>query len=805
MPDPTFGMADTDDANLENFFSRPIKTQNLNWSSTVQMFETFNPWDDFFTNKRVLNRIANFNLLRCKLKVRVLINGSGFHYGRAIMSYNPLSTWDEFSENRVFFSEDVVEVSQRPHVFLDPTLSQGGTLTLPFCWNRNAICIPDNDWLKMGTVNIRSINDLKHANSSLDPLTISVFVWAEDVSLSILTSDEPFMKAQMSEGFTPQMSDEYGSGPISRPAGVIAKVAGSLQNAPIIGPYALATHMAASTVSNVASMFGYSRPISLATPAPYKPAIMGNLCNANVADTSQKLTLDVKQELSIDPRVMGLGSQDEMTVLSIAQRESYLTQFEWTVTATSEQQLWTCRVSPTVWALAGPSIRKEIHMPACCFATLPFRNWRGSMKYRFQIVASSFHKGRLKIVWDPNYIKSNEYNTNYVSIVDIAKERDFTVEVGWGQARAMLQTYSPGKDKVLYKATEKWGAADLQHANGVISVYVVNDLTVPNMEINNDIAINVYVSAGDDFDVFEPTGDEISNFSWFAPQMGEGYDPQMMTTEEIPEESNEPIRPVADITLGPTLSPSDNMLKVYNGDPITSFRQCLKRYNYHTSITPISQFVKPTLLRVRTTDFPYYRGFAPGAIHNAKTPLAGVQYNFCKMTLLNWLTPAYVCRRGGLRWKYVRVGGDTNETNLMEVTRDCGSSGSYLQNEVYALDNETHSRDERVRSAAEMHAHTWNGTVATTTAQNPAVEVELPFFTNVRFVSAKQANITGEGSIHHFHDLSTTWTVSTTDSPYIHAYNSVAEDFNLALFTGAPIAYRIGATGDPEGLPFPTD
>eukprot|EP01084_Bolivina_argentea_P235709 396542_1 len=129
---------------------------------------------------------------------------------------------------------------------------------------------------------------------------------------------------------------------------------------PGIGVYARATQMAASAVSGVASMFGYSRPVELAEIQPYKPVLIGNMANTNVPDTSNKLTLDVKQELTVDPRVMGLGSADEMTIKSIAQRESYLTTFAWNVADSSESLLWNTEVSPVWWRGLGNA---EIHMP----------------------------------------------------------------------------------------------------------------------------------------------------------------------------------------------------------------------------------------------------------------------------------------------------------------------------------------------------------------------------------------------------------------------------------------------------------
>lgn len=799
MPDDTFRTADTDDATLENFFQRPVKIRSYNWATGTNLFETFNPWQDFFENPRVINRITNYNLLRCKLKVRIVLNGNGFHYGRAIASYIPLHTLDDFTKDRAFFIQDVVAASQRPHVYLDPTTSQGGTLTLPFVWYQNALKIPNQEWREMGDIIIHGMQNLKHANGAIDSVTVSVFAWAEEVSLSIPTANEPgSLSPQMGEIFIPQVKDEYGSGPISRPAGVIARAAGYLSNVPGIGKYARATQLAASAISSIATMFGYSRPVTLAEIQPYTPRFLSNMANTNVSDNSQKLTLDCKQELTIDPRVMGLGSTDEMTIKSIAQRESFLTQFGWAVADSSETLLWNSEVSPVLWN----ELNSELHFPACCFATLPFQRWRGTMKFRFQIVASSFHKGRLKITYDPSYPLTNEYNTNYTHIIDLAKERDFTIEIGWGQEKSMIGHRIPGLNTIPW-STSALAADPNGLGNGIISVYVVNELTVPNSTANNDIEVNVFVSAGDDFEVFEPDSSTIQDLVWFAPQMGEIFTPQMaeMTGDmshpdaDLTKNEDEPMKLQASDTMAPNLSDQDHTTCVYYGDPVTSLRQCLKRYNWHSAITP--SFTKISFLTVRNNDLPYYRGYAPGAVHQTIVPQDPTPYNYCKMTLLNYVIPAFTCVRGSTRWKYMRTGGVNSETSLMQLRRVSVAKSGYTQAESTAVTQGSSSPSARIRQAGILIPHTWDGATATSTFQNPVVEAEMPFYTNVRFFPAKKANRTNSIPFNQFHELTTVWGTATAGNALIHSYVSVGEDFNLGFFTGAPVAYRVAQDNDP--------
>jgi len=112
-------------------------------------------------------------------------------------------------------------------------------------------------------------------------------------------------------------------------------------------------------------------------------------------------------------------------------------------------------------------------------------------------------------------------------------------------------------------------------------LYVVNELTTPNSIVTNDIEVNVFVSMGDDFEVFVPS-DQFQKYV-YKPQMG--MLPQ--AGEIVPESENttEPSAPLQDSTvkLGPTLQDGELINKVYTGECITTFRQMLKRYNLHTS------------------------------------------------------------------------------------------------------------------------------------------------------------------------------------------------------------------------------
>lgn len=800
--DPTRRLQDSSDATLEKFFSRPIKIHEHEWATGATMGFNIDPWSLYWNNPRVVNRITNYNLLRCTLRVKVLINGNGFQYGRALVAYQPFEIYDDLSVHDFLVPNDLVGTSQLPRIFLDPTTSTGGEFKLPMFAYRNYIDIPGASWSEMGKLLFRAINTLKHANGAADRATISVFAWAEDVAMSVLTSTEPStltpqFGVESDDMFVPQAGeiDEANSkGVVSGPATTVAKWAGYLSKVPYIGPFALATQMAASTTASIAKIFGYCRPPVTKNPEPYRPTPMSSLALTNVPDTSQKMTLDHKQELSIDPRLAGLGSVDPLCISEIAKRESYVYSFPWAVGVAPETLLFNSRVTPVLWreTTGPPTI---FHLPACAFAALPFQYWTGTMRFRFQIVCSTFHKGRLKIVYDPQYLKSNEYNTNYLRIVDIAEEQDFTIEVGPGQTRSLLSHHYPGIDlpgTVLN--TNPFAAAAA--GNGVLSVYVLNELTIPNSVANNDIQINVFVSMCDDFEVFVPE-DHFQKFV-FKPQMGleSDFEPQM-GEEIVPESQNtmEPNAPVHSMTqavVGPDSAPSADLNKVFAGEVITSFRTLLKRYNLWNTIPAVSG--TGVVIYGRNPHFPYLRGNVPGSVD---VTAALASYNYVNTVLLHWVRNAFSGWRGSIRYKLVPRGYQNTADSVMiqrAPLKPGTSSYSYNTIPTPTYTSWSDAREDIVMRTSQFGVPNAgspfsgvNGQVITFNSINGVMEFEMPYYSPNRFSPGKKDDYTSGIDFECPWDYRISLAAGNTATYDVHV--AAGEDFQTYFFTGLPRIY----------------
>lgn len=766
-----------DDVPLRDFFERPVVIGQYTWGTAdaSPFYQAINPWTLYMTNKRVANRLTNYRNFSATLHVKAIVNGNSFMYGRIMVDYFPLKDYDTNSVVTVPLN-NAIQASQRLHFYIDPTESQGGELALPFLWFKDKVNLVDNEQANLGRLYFREMAPLKHANGAVVTTNITLYAWATDVKLSIPTI------ANIS-GLVPQAGtmDEYGTGPVSGVASAIASAAGKLSSVPMIGKYARATQMMSGAMSNVASLFGFSRPADIRDYTDMHPAPVSRLANFNAGDNVAKLSLDAKQELSIDPSIVGLGAGDEMSIESIVTKESYLTQFTWTVAAAANTALWSARVGPL--GIVDAPIPTTYYFPALTYATMPFRYWRGSIVYRFQIIASGFHKGRLLLVWDPQaQTAAPETVVQYTKIVDLADERDFTFEVGWGATTTYLNT--PSYANMQAFSTSVINTADTTGSwNGVLSVYVLNDLIVPNTTVNNDILVNVFVSGCEDYKVSVPTGEQIKDFVPITSLVA-----QSGTFEEVSTENkNAPRNEDPKETFSMCQPITSNVDHVYFGETIVSLRQLLRRYSMWTSqLTTAS--ASRGVVKYRMPDFPAHRGYtAYGAQAVVGTTPPYLNPSFT--TIMHWLAVAYLGYRGGVRHKFI-MNALAAQANILCVTRDPepnSYSPSYLTyplavvSSLYAY---TVDRLNSVVSNGQQGAH------ITTTPQQNALEFELPMYTNYRFLSPRNLGFRAAYAADAYSHTVTMTTPGISTNPGFDVYLAGAEDTTFIGFQGAPPLQR---------------
>lgn len=765
------------DVSLENFLGRPVKIHSFNWG-TVQFFQKFNPWQDFLSNPRVANRISNYSLLKGNLHMKFLINGNGFYYGKLMVCYLPFPESDLMTTNVSFQHEDNIQMSQLPKIFLDPTLSQGGVMHTPFLFHKDYLDIVRNDQRDVGEVTIRELNPLRNVNAAVvagSQLTVSVYAWMTEVELQAPTATNVF-------GITPQSGKEEDTSSkkvISQTATAVANTASAAATlmqpvVPQLAAGARALAVGASVASNVASALGYSRPTQEEDPTRYVPVSVDSVALTNTTCITEKMTVDAKQELSISTAEFGGRDEDELAIAYIAKKESFWYTFPWAMTTATESLLTNFVIQPVSGAIVSIAGTNTYFLPAIAGASLPFDYWSGSIKYRFQIVCSAYHRGKLAIVYDPIDTQAvREDNVAYTNIVDISENRDFVIEIDNHQPYAWLKT----EDVALMEignTSPKNGFNSVD--NGTLSVYVLNDLTVPTYDVTltQDIQINVFISAGENFRLAKP-GIKFSELQvGISPQSGTADVIDVSTDPEVEEKR--------------MTSPLAQDTRVYIGEEVSSFRALLKRFSPYIAVMAASRLAASGDIKETTLGmYPYYRGYDVDGIY-FDTLLN--RYNYCLVTLMTYLRPAYSLMRGGIRYKILPlVGGEPETVNkgLVSVTRT--TNRKYIAGNYIGLNTTTEVGTAKSFMDLSRCTHGNAGNVLTVVDVNPGISFEVPFYSQYKFIAGKPRN---------FDEISVFWDSFTVAFPpnenatrnvTYEYHQAAAEDFTMGVFTGWPRMY----------------
>jgi len=651
LEDPSYFSSYVDETALTQFLSRPLRIYNASWvaGGTLTNLE-FQPWDLFFNSTNVKFKMHNYAFINCKLNLKVVVNASPFFYGAAMLSYLPNTQISSSTINSLIPNNNdsrYSPLSTRQKIMIYPQTSQGGELVLPFFYHKNWLSVKvRSDFQSMGTCTLQSLTTLQEASTSTGTsVSIVIYAWATDVKLTGSTS-----------ALALQMNEYKTDGPVSNIASAVSSVAKKAASIPLIAPYAKATDMVASAIGSVASIFGFTNVPVIEDAKPLRPSAFYNFSSPEISQPTEKLTMDPKNELSIDPRVAGLSNQDEMLISNFVNRDCYITQFPWSVTDTVDGCLFTTFPSPhyvntSSAAQAGVTQNMVAGTPTSHVAAL-FNSWRGDIIFRFRFICSRFHRGRVIVQWDPVNdisLQTNDSNVAFSKIIDISEETDVEIKVPYLQAREWLDT--PLYIGKFYNS-KYFGAGtsavvptpfDNRCNNGYLTVKCLTNLTSPIATAN----IQVLVSVRSDNLCFANPRPPPQDYYLFDLQSAE-YEIQSAESQVTYEGPRQ-------LVMGePSVEHPDSAL-VYMGERIVSLRQILRRtvYSWTRHSLPNSSDVI-SILRTPHAVFPLYPGYDGNGKDVALAQASSDErsYNWVNTTPTNWLAPCYKAYRGSHVWHY---------------------------------------------------------------------------------------------------------------------------------------------------------
>lgn len=780
------------EADLGAFLNRPVQLTRLEWQKGSTLEANIRPWFEYLTHPTIVKKLQNYSWISGKLHIKVQINGGPFYFGKAIAGYRPYTDKQSLSiVSSIDRLTGLMKLSQRDHIIIDPTESKGGEIVAPFVYPKPYLSLDDLDeseLRQMGIFQIVSFDALQNTTieTTSKVINLTVFAWMEDVKLSGPT----YLRSESGK------ADEYGEGVISKPASAIARAAGYFKSIPGLAPYATATQIAATGVSNVAQIFGFSRPVSLEPIHKYRMAPMGNMANSSIDEATDKLSFDPKQELTVNSDVVGISRDDELHIKDIAMKESLFNIFPWGDYSGEGQKLFSCNVTPIVYGTQDtqdPDFNQiAIQTTPLMHAAVPFKYWRGGITYRFEVMCSAFHRGRLKLQYVPNKETSNlegDMASVYTRIIDISESKVFEVTVNWNQnisykevsqitSALPPQTCAPvTRGTPLIPGTSTPYLPD--NCNGQLAIYVQNELTSPDAKNDRLIYVNCYVRGAEDIEFAEPV-EGFGQLSMFPTVLISESASSWPVMQDTADGSNTCV--LEPIGVSKRL---DELNLVHFGETFCTFRDMLKRYNYNRTYGDIkfNRVAGKFQLDFTLPNFPVYRGAdLDGGLDTVSTPVGTKNYTYARTTLLNWLTPAFVARRGGLRWKYIVTEGDSSKLSDITVERNQSNTNAFITTVRRNLADSVVA-DSYLRAGPKAS----QGMYATHYSSIPTAEVELPFYTNLRFVDAGKIK---SDEITESHTLRVNGSVSDTQSmATVSAYVATGEDFNLSWYLNSPEVY----------------
>ncbi|APG76686.1 hypothetical protein [Beihai picorna-like virus 55] len=849
----TYSDPTTNDASsvapLGDVLSRPVKIYETDWDVGNTTFGgTFNPWALWVADSMVQSKLQHFHLLRGNLKLTIKINGSPTFAGQTMFAYSPLdnlrTSYAIASATAAQRQRAMMQYSQMLHMYVDASTSEGGCLCLPFIWPDNALNVQTMaDFTNMGKLYFIAMAPLRAVTTpGASPVgtkvDITVFAHMEPgyslqvpvVSSLVAQADsttEEFAcvcPSRCMPRFTfkrkvqPQADDEYKEqtdGIVSRPAKVISNLAARLVDAPVIGTFAQATSIAAGAVGDIAKLYGFSSPADIRPAEQMFSTQMGQTSYTSGASLVNKLTMDPKQGLSVDPRVVGVDLGDEMTIKSIACRDTYIGQFDWDASDTAGTNLFVAAIQPMLAMYEAQTNDVIFQMTPMAMASSNFTSWSGTINIRLQVIATSFNKGRLKITYDPSSESSastfNTFNTAYTNVLDLSSSRDVTIPIRWAQKELYKDVLAPS-DALAYDLYGSTCTVPSNYCNGYLGVQVLNELPRINKTTIEDqvITVLVFASAGEDFQLQNPSS-YISDFKWttypeadvqFYPQASDAFSEQASPTDPDGAEDVG----VMGQGLGGTVRYKD---LVCYGDPVTSFRSLLKRFQFvgirtwdpnETSTNGLY------LASLALPNFPDPPGFEAGNYWTVKVGLTDHPYNPDKMTLLSLLSGCYVARRGGIRHKYLTkwTSSGSNPTCKVWAVRSNAAPShpaiDLLVDAAYTYPTAPINFNEKITG------NEGEGTAIINSGFQSGVLIELPATTPKRFYlgqGSKWGGNTVDYSAVNTHVLHFEAYTQTTSWPThvfsVDDYVAAADDFSLVYFNFVPTLFLYTSAASVDG------
>lgn len=813
--DSHFDSGFADHLQLDTFLERKFYYGTYSWAIGMPLSVSFKPMEWFLNRPDVMAKLDSYTLFKCDFEIEINVKATKFHVGMIMASVRRGGLNNTVVD--ITSQKHLITYSQRPRILLDVSTQQQGMIKVPFVYpypwislsTTSDIRTPVGTW---PTVDIVGFGDLAAVGATTGNAEVSIFVRAKNIKMAGATT-APYVGVSESQPLTlhmrgvssasmkstkgrtppPNAVDEYeAKGPVSKVASVVADAAGKLRDVPYIGKFALATHIASGALGHIASLFGFSRPALIDDPTRVIPRPSDSFALVDGKAVTDKLSLTSKQEVSVDPSVIGLPSIDEMSFNYLKKVETYLTKFEWHPTDTTDTTIFQLVVDPMAEDSVGGATSRY-YPTALSFLTKPFGKWRGSLKYRFVMVASKFHAGKLTFSYEPTEgeggATSDElYQRRQHYVVDLSTDLDVELTVNYQRNLTYCDVVSSISSPIAYFNTNGTSiSASPLRTNGTIYVQPYTELTVTDDV--TPVKVLVFISAGDDFEVQEPWVDNWHQLT-YKPVSQKQEPTLLLKMKGVTDVGSAELGEVSQgdqfgerAATQTILTKDVNKVEqgaspVFYGEKPTSMRQMIKRWCPYMLIMP--GFSDSWYMTHR--DFPLYRGKDTSGIHS----YASGNYDYVCNTYINYLAPAYGFWRGSIRYRFRVLRGNTDEMFEFSASK---YNGPLLSTTPQASTIDVTNSSTLAASGVPTFQWEIEGSAIARKSTNDMLDFEVPYYSPMRANLVGLADDSFQQADGYCYGNSFFLDVFDNDKAIFKSSVCAGDDFSFMCFNGAPVCY----------------
>lgn len=403
-----------------------------------------------------------FTYFKSDLEIKIHVNSNKFQIGQLQVSWQYLEKYLSDSLDNIYSR------SQLPHVVVNAGSSNEATLYIPYKFMYPYMKTHDQknhvDRLYMGSLRFFVISPLASVDTGPKSCGISVFVRMPNCK---------FVGMRDAGIIEPQMEAAAAMVAASAISGYMHDRNCDNPNDNSVPKFIVPTGSHSWSLSS-----GLVEPLHNLRLKGEKPVV--NRVQVDMSETS----------VGIPCRVFGMIKHVTWTAES-ADRNKY------------GYQLWSCDAHPQLekskfFKKINSSNMDTYAIPPCSVVAGLYKMWRGSLEYRFDIVCSQFHTGRLLVAYIPGF-----YGDSNKITIEQAKSSP--------HVEFSLQDASSFTIKVPYIAHTPWwsrkytGPLKLGEVSAPsrLVMFILNPLVYMESVVNY-VNIIPYVRAGDDFEVSVP-------------------------------------------------------------------------------------------------------------------------------------------------------------------------------------------------------------------------------------------------------------------------------------------------------------